>query len=90
MTKTVLQKIKSRFASVQLEVRSAMEARQVKLKDAHQFLVTFFQSECCIRKPSDLTELFNTITEAKLWSYDHYSPLKELAENFLPDDNPAR
>jgi hypothetical protein len=68
-----------------------MEARQVKLKDAHQFLVSFFQSECCIRKPSDLTELFNVVTEAKLWRYDHYGPLEELAETFLPDDqDPAR
>jgi hypothetical protein len=91
MTHTVLQKIKRQFSSLQVEVRSAMEARQVKLKDAHQFLVSFFQSECCIRKPSDLTELFNIVTEAKLWRYDHYSPLRELAEAFLPDDqDPAR
>jgi hypothetical protein len=68
-----------------------MEAHQVKLKDVHQFLVSFFQSECCIRKPSDLTELFNVVTEAKLWRYDHYGPLEELAEAFLPDDkDPAR
>ena len=91
MVHTVLQKIKRQFSSLQVEVRSAMEARQVKLKDAHQFLVSFFQSECCIRKPSDLTELFNIVTEAKLWRYDHYSPLRELAEAFLPDDkDPAR
>ena len=90
MTQTVLRKIKSRFASLQVEVRSAMEAHQVKLKDAHQFLVSFFQSECCIRKPSDLTELFNIVTESELWRYDHYGPLEELAEKFLPDDHPAR
>ena len=90
MTQTVLQKIKGQFASLQVEVQSAMEAHQVKLKDAHQFLVSFFQSECCIRKPSDLTELFNIVTESKLWRYDHYSPLKELAEKFLLDDNSAR
>ena len=91
MAQTVLQKIKGQFASLQVEIRSAMEARQVKLKDIHQFLVSFFQSECCIRKPSDLTELFNIVTEAKLWRYDHYSPLRELAEAFLPDDkDPAR
>ena len=90
MTQTVLRKIKSQFASLQVEVRSAMEAHQVKLKDVHQFLVSFFQSECCIRKPSDLTELFNIITESELWRYDHYGPLEELAEKFLPEDNPAR
>ena len=91
MIQTVMRKIKRQFSSLQVEVRSAMEARQVKLKDAHQFLVSFFQSECCIRKPSDLTELFNIVTEAKLWRYDHYGPLEELAEAFLPDDeDPAR
>ena len=90
MTQTILQKIKSRFASLQVEVRSAMEACQVKFNDVHQFLVSFFQSECCIPEAPDLTKLFNIITEAKLWRYDHYSPLRELAEKFLPEDNPAR
>ena len=90
MNETVLQKIKRQFASLQLEVRSALEACQVKLNDVHQFLVSFFQSECNIPEATDLTKLFNSITRAKLWRYDHYSPLRELAETFLPDDNPAR
>ena len=91
MTRSVLLKIKRQFASLQVEVRSAMEARQVKLKDVHQFLVSFFQSECCIPEAPDLTKLFNIITEAKLWRYDHYGPLAELAEAFLPDNkDPAR
>ena len=90
MTQTVIRKIKRQFASLQVEVRSAMEAQQVKVKDVHQFLVSFFQSECCIPEASDLTKLFNIITEAKLWRYDHYGPLKELAETFLPDGNPVR
>ena len=91
MTQTVMRKIKRQFASLQIEVRSAMEARLVKVNDVHQFLVSFFQSECCIPEAPDLTKLFNIITEAKLWRYDHYGPLEELAETFLPDDqNPAR
>ena len=91
MAHTVLQKIKRQFASLQVEVRSAMETRQVKVSDVHQFMVSFFQSECCIPEAPDLTKLFNIVTEAKLWRYDHYSPLEELAEAFLPDDNnPAR
>ena len=90
MAQTVLQKIKGQFASLQVEVRSAMEARQVKVKDVHQFLVSFFQTESRIPEAPDLTKLFNIITEAMLWSYDHYSPLKELTEKFLPDNNPAR
>ena len=90
MTQTVLQKIKRQFAHLQVEVRLAMEVCKVKLDDVHQFLVSFFQSECSIPKASSLTKLFNIITEAKLWRYDHYSPLRELAETFLPHDNPAR
>ena len=90
MTQTVLQKIKGQFASLQVEVRLAMEARQVEVEDAHQFLVSFFQSESCIPEAPNLTKLFNIITEAKLWRYDHYSPLRELAEKFLPENNPAR
>ena len=90
MNETVLQKTKRQFASLQLEVRSALEACQVKLNDVHQFLVSFFQSECNIPEATDLTKLFNSITRAKLWRYDHYSPLKELTETFLPDDNPAK
>ena len=90
MTQTVLLKIKRQFASLLVEVRSAMEARQVKMVDVHQFLVSFFQGDCCIPEVSDLAKMFNMITVAKLWHYDHYRPLKELAETFLPDDDPAR
>ena len=84
MTQTVLLKIKRQFASLLVEVRSAMEARQVKMVDVHQFLVSFFQGDCCIPEVSDLAKMFNIITEAKLWRYDHYVPLNELAEAFLP------
>ena len=90
MTQVVLQKIKCQFAHLQVELRSAMEASQVKLDDVHQFVVSFFQSECHIPEVPDLTKLFNFITEAKLWRYDHYGPLNELAETFLPENNPAR
>ena len=90
MARTVLQKIKRQFASLQVEVRLAMEARQVKVSEVHQFLVSFFQSECCIPEAPDLTKLFNIVTEAKLWRYDHYGPLRELAQTYIPDDNPVR
>ena len=89
MARTVLQKIKRQFASLQVEVRLAMQARQVEVSDAHQFLVSFFQSECCIPEAPDLTKLFNIVTEAKLWCYDHYGPLRELAQTYIPDDNPV-
>ena len=85
VNQNILQKIKCQFASLQLKVRSAMEAQQTNISDVHQFLVASFQ-ECYIPEAPDLTKLFNAITQAKLWRYDHYAPLKELAEQFLPDD----
>ena len=67
-----------------------MEARQVKVSDVHQFLVASFQGDSDIPEASDLTKLFNVITVAKLWRYDHYVPLQELAEQFLPDDEQVK
>jgi hypothetical protein len=66
-----------------------MEARNVKVSDAHQFLVASFQGFCIPEAP-DLTKLFNIITEAKLWRYDHYVPLQQLAQKFLHDDEQVR
>ena len=72
-----------------MKVRSATEAQQAKISDVHQFLVASFQG-CSISEAPDLTKLFNIITQAKLWSYDNYVPLQELAEQFLPDDEQIR
>ena len=91
MNQTVICKIKRQFASLQVEVQAAMETRHVKVSDVYQFLVSFFQSEHCIPEAPDLTKLFSIVTEAELWRYDHYGPLRELAETFIPDDwDPAR
>ena len=89
MTQAVLHKIKSQFASLQLEVRLAMEKQEVDVNNVHQYLVSLFQG-CCIPEVPHLTKLFNIITEAKLWSYDHYGPLEELAEKFLPSSDAIR
>ena len=90
MKQNVLQTIKCQFASLQIEVRSAMEARHVKVSDVHQFLVASFQGVCHIPESPDLTKIFNIVTESKLWCYDNYIPLKKLAEKFLPDDDPVQ
>ena len=87
MKRIILNKIKSEFASLQVEVRKALEAQLVEMKTVHQFLTSFFQDDCShIPEPSDLTNLFNIITEKKLWSYDNYSPLEELVEKLVPDN----
>lgn len=90
MTKTALETIKRNFSCLLVEVRVALQALQVDVVNIHQFLVSFFQRDDCIPKSSDLTEIFNAISVAKLWHYDHYGPLKRLAESFLPEDNTAR
>ena len=87
MKQNVLRTIKCRFATLLLEVQSAMEVQHVKLSDVHQFLLTSFQGECHIPEAPNLTKIFNTVTESKLWRYDNYIPLKKLAEKFLPDDD---
>ena len=89
ITRNILQIIKSQFASLQLKVRLAMEARNVKVSDAHQYLVASFQGYGIPEAP-DLTKLFNIVTEAKLWRYDHYVPLQQLAQQFFHDDEQVR
>ena len=90
MIQAVLDKIKSQFASLLLKVRLAIEAQPVKVENVHQFLVSFFQDDCSIPEVSDLTKLFNFITEAKLWRYDNYSPLQVLSEQLLPNNESVK
>ena len=89
MVETVLSKIKSRFSLLAIDVRSAMEVRQVDVQDIRQFLLTYFEGECCIPDVPNLRKVFENVSAAKLWRYDHYGPLEELAEAFLPDDDMA-
>lgn len=54
-------------------IRKMVQALRLNI---HQFLVSFFQRDDCIPKSSNLTEIFNAISVAKLWHYDHYGPPK--------------
>ena len=90
MAETVLRKIRSQFSLLVIKVRSAMQRNKVNALDVHQFLVTYFEGECSIPEVPDFTKIFNAMTTTKLWRYDHYGPLEELAESFLPEDDPAR
>ena len=90
MTETALRKTISSFSDLVVKVRTALEVNNAKVKDVRDFLFTYFQGECDIPKVSDLSEIFDCVTSAKLWRYDHYGPLEELVEKFLPEDDPAR
>lgn len=82
-----LQSIKSQFASLLAQVQSAMESQQINVADVHEFLGPLFDGDDCIFPVvPDLTTLFISMSELKLWQYDHCTPLKNLIETFLPMD----
>ena len=90
IAETALTKLKASFSSLLMDVQSSMEGRKVEVKKVRRFLVGFFCGECSIPKDDDMDTVFDAITEARLWRYDHYGPLEELAVKFLPEDDPAR
>ena len=67
-----------------------MEDNQVKIKNVREFLFTLHEGECSIPDVPDLSKIFESITKAKLWRYDHYSLIEDIAESFLPDDHPVQ
>ena len=93
MTEKALAEIRSMFAALVIEVRKAVEIKvdmkNIEVKDVRQFLVDFFAGECDIPKGADVCEIFESVSRAKLWRYDHYSPLQKLAKYCLPKEHPA-
>ena len=85
----ILGKIKSSFSLLVIKVRSALQASKVDAAEVREFLLTYHEGECSIPDVPDLSKIFESITKAKLWRYDHYSLLENLVEFFLPDDHPA-
>ena len=90
MAETALKKIKHRFSHLVLDVQSSMEKHKVQVKIVRRFVLVFCDGNCSIPKDNDLDTIFDAITEARLWRYDHYGLLEVLAEEFLPEDDPAR
>ncbi len=79
--------IKNQFALLLAQVQSAMETHQIKVADVHQFLGSPFDGDDrVLHAVPDFTTLFASMSELKLWQYDSYVPLKNLAERFLPVD----
>ena len=90
MAETALRKIKSRFSHLVINVQSSMEDHKVKVKKVRRFILEFCDGNCSIPKEDDLDTIFDHIKEARLWRYDHCGLLEELAEEFLPEDDPTR
>ena len=90
MTQTMLTRIKSDFSLVLIEVQSSLEERKVKARIVRKFLYNLFEGDCSIPNVSDMDKVFDSVTSAKLWRFDHYGPLEVLAESYLPEDDSAR
>ena len=90
MAKITLRKIIRRFSHLVRVTQSSMEKCKVQVKEVRRFLVEFCDGNCSIPKDDNLDTVFDAIKEARLWRYDHYGLLEELAEEFLPEDDPAR
>ena len=90
-TEVHMQSIKSQFLLLLAQVQSAMESHRIGIADVQEFLGSMFDGDdCVLHAIPNLTSLFASVSELKLWHYDHYLPLKNLVERFLPMDESIR
>ena len=83
-----LEEIMAKFSSLLLKVQIMLEERQIKAIHLRQFLRGLFQGEDCILADSlEVFEIFSTLTRQKLWTYQHYSPLEKVINEFLPNND---
>ena len=64
----------------------ALQSSSASVKEVYSFLVRCFSRDDWIQNPSSFDQLFNALSVAKLWNYDHYGPLEEIMKNFLPNN----
>ena len=81
-----MQKIKAKFSSLSYAVQLALQSSPASVNEVYSFLVRCFSRDDWIKNPSNFDQLFNALSVAKLWNYDHYTPLEEITKKFLPDD----
>ena len=79
----------AKFSSLLLKVQIMLEERQIKVVHVLQYLRGLFQGEDCILANESLkfNEIFSALTMQKLWTYQHYSPLEKVIDEFLPNDD---
>ena len=80
------QTIRGQFSSLLDKVQSSLQANQVSVDRVRHFLIRYFRSNAWCQKISDLGELFDAVSVAKLWNYDHYGPVEEVIKQLLPND----
>ena len=87
LTRKNLNKIKGQFSSLLLKVLSALKSHQVSVEKVRSFLIHYFSRNDW---PLNLDEIFNALSVAKLWNYDHYDLLEEITKQFLPEDTAVK
>ena len=85
-----LNKIKGQFSSLIVKVQSAMKSHQISVDEVRSFLVHYLSRDDWIQNPSNLDELFTSLSVAKLWNYDHYDLLEEITKRLLPEDTDVK
>ena len=80
------QKLRGQFSSLLDKVQSALQSHDISVDRVRHFLIRYFRCDSWAQKFSDLDELFDAVSVAKLWNYDHYGPLEEVTEQLLPND----
>ena len=85
MSRSNLEDIKSRFANLLIEVKSALEANHVAANDVRTVLVGMFTGSDNYIPKTNLEEMFDAATRHNLWNYLHHSPVEKLLCRFLPD-----
>ena len=89
MAEAALTEVKGCFENLLMKVRSALEDHQVKVETIQKFMSDLYQGDYKLPENLDLSELFDCVTKAKLWSFDHYSALQDLCNSLLPEDDSA-
>lgn len=80
-----MQKIKGKFASLLLKVRSKLREKTVDTEELKYLTEVIFQVEY-IPKTSNINEIFEVINRHELLDYWNYYPLENIVDFFIPDD----
>lgn len=85
-----VEEIMAQFSSLLLDVQIALETKQVKVLHVRQFFSGLFQGEDCIPCYSEISDVFDSLTRKRLWTYQHYSPLEKVVDRFLTSDTAVK
>ena len=84
------QTMRGQFSSLLDKVQSALQSNQVSVDRVRHFLIRYFRSDLWVKKSTDHGELFDAVSVAKLWNYNHYGPLEEVIKQLLPNDSTVK